>query len=94
MTIKNSDIFYLENLTETDEEAILGGVLVSAPGKNGIDPDGNPSTPPGNSGVTLPTEINRLNPQGKARGFASTQSPGIVKNGRQFEFDGTTFRPV
>ena len=91
MKLALNDLFV--ELTDTQAKSIFGGVIVYA--APGIKPDGDPTTPPGNSSVTVPTTISVRNPQGKFKGFTN-QSPGIVKNGDAYDFNpGTgTFTPV
>lgn len=92
------DISYLPVVQFDDHtaEKVSGGAILvfAAPG---IEPDGNPSTPPGNSGVMVPATIGVFNPQGKFKGFAQNPAPlGIQKNGNAFLFDPVTgvFTPV
>jgi hypothetical protein len=93
MTIKINDICYLDQTTDITTESINGGIVVYAP--PGIDPDGDPTTPPGNSNVTRSASVGITNPAGNVRGFAK-QSPGKEKNGVAYDFDPVTgtFNPL
>ncbi len=91
MKLELNDLFV--ELTDTQAKSIFGGVTVYA--ARGIKPDGDPTTPPGNSSVTVPTTIGVRNSQDKFKGFTN-QSPGIVKNGDEYNFNPSTgtFTPV
>ena len=93
MTIQINNLTHLDDVIETAEETINGGVIVYAP--PGINPDGDPTTPPGNSDVTRSASVGITNPAGNNRGFTK-QSPGKEKNGVAYNFDPLTgtFTPV
>lgn len=85
-------------VTQLDDEAsekISGGFTVYA--APGIEPDGKPNTPPGNSSVTVPATIGVTTPTGKFKGFAQNPAPpGIQKNGNAYNFNPSTgtFTPL